>query len=237
MGLERFGFIRLQRLRKGGRLSKRYPFPIVRPLEPSMQDLIRSRVEATRALGPQSLWTGYQQPGATREPAAVETTEQIGKFYASLVRTLRPRVIVELGTAFGVSGMYWLSGLQENQFGKLHTFEVNDKWAEIARTNLASVGNRFRLWQGLFEDCMEEALGNQKIDIAFIDGVHTSEWVIPQVSLIKERLAPGGIVVLDDINFSKDMESCWIQLSMRSDICGVYRLTDRVGILEFNLKV
>ena len=83
--------------------------------------------------------------------------------------------MVEFGTAFGVSGMYWLSGLESNNFGELLTFDPNEVWAEIARKNLSGISNRFQLVNGTFEDNIDAYLGSDRqIDMAFIDVIHTS---------------------------------------------------------------
>ena len=44
----------------------------------------------------------------------------------------RPEIIVEFGSGFGVSGMYFAAGLEDNQSGHLYSFEINDEWADVA---------------------------------------------------------------------------------------------------------
>lgn len=145
------------------------------------------------------------------------------------------QTIVEFGAAFGVSGMYWLSGLKNVQGeGHLYSFEVNKSWAAIARKNLEFVGDNFTLTVGLFEDCVDEVMGGRKIDLAFIDGVHTSEWVIPQLQTVVERSAKNAVIILDDIAFSEDMEQCWrtvLEKYSNKILCAA-ELNDRVGIIQ-----
>src|SRR6185312_8007491 len=98
------------------------------------------------ALGEYALWEGYGQPGATRDAKAVSARRNIGCFYAWLARRRMPSsIIAEFGSAFGVSGMYWLSGIEERGCGELLSFEVNLDWARLAEANLASIGDRFHL--------------------------------------------------------------------------------------------
>lgn len=114
----------------------------------------------------------------------------MGNLFANLVKKRKPSVIVEFGTAFGVSGMYWIAGLEANNYGELLTFEPNKVWAEIARKNLSAIGSRFQLVIGTFEENIDLYLGHdRRIDIAFIDAIHTSEFVIPQFKLVIDRLA------------------------------------------------
>ena len=101
----------------------------------------------------------------------------MGRFFSWLVTNRRPSVIVEFGTAFGVSGMYWLFGLESNGGGTLLTFEPNDVWARIAEANLVAIGRRFELTVGTFEENIDRNLSpGERIDIAFIDAIHTSEF-------------------------------------------------------------
>jgi predicted O-methyltransferase YrrM len=101
-----------------------------------------------------------------------------------LTRRLKPEIVVEFGAAFGVSGMHWLSGLRANAGGRLFTFEPNEVWAELARVNLERIHHPFELTVGTFEDNIA-VLGDQLIDLAFIDAIHTSEFVLPQFDLAR----------------------------------------------------
>jgi predicted O-methyltransferase YrrM len=141
-------------------------------------------------------------------------------------------VIVEFGTAFGVSGMYWLSGLQMNAFGRLLTFEPNEVWARIAGENLSVVSSRFELTVGTFEENIDRVLRpGESIDLAFIDAIHTSEFVRPQFEAVVARLAAGGLVLLDDIDFSRDMRSCWDGIREDDRVAASVEV-ERVGVVE-----
>ena len=157
----------------------------------------------------------------------------MGRFFSCLVTNRRPSVIVEFGTAFGVSGTYSLFGLESNGGGTLLTFEPNDVWARIAEANLVAIGRRFELTVGTFEENIDRTLSpGERIDIAFIDAIHTSEFVEPQFELVANRIAPGGIVLLDDIDFSADMRSCWDRIRADRRLVASVEV-DRVGIVEF----
>lgn len=218
-----------------GPLTKSFNDELHKPKITSFDNIINQRVEETERIGQQPLWTGYKQKGATRDPSVVKTRQVTGRFYTDLIQKNRPEIVVEFGTAFGVSGMYWLSGLELNKKGHLHTFEVNKKWADVAEENLRSIGERYSLHRGLFEDKVEKALSGKKIDIAFIDGIHTSEWVFPQCEIVIKHLSKNGIIILDDIDFSEDMSKCWETLSNDPRVISSARVTKRVGILQLGL--
>ena len=73
----------------------------------------------------------------------------------------------------------------------------------------------------------------ETIDIAFVDAIHTSEFVTPQVELLITLLAPGGLIVLDDISFSDDMCQCWNRWAHDPRVAASVAVGNRVGILEF----
>lgn len=207
---------------------------------------IEKLANETDKIGAQPLWEGYStvrnypwpvETGATRIPDNVRISGLFGDFFTWLVVQLNPNVVVEFGTAFGVSGMYWLAGLETNGSGNLLTFEPNEVWANIAMKNLAAVSNRFELIIGTFEENIDNSLPiSERIKLAFIDAIHTSEFVIPQFELVAERLTPNAIVVLDDIDFSQDMRSCWENICRDNRIAASAELEAEghiVGIVEF----
>ncbi len=194
----------------------------------------------TKSMGKKPLWDQYGklkdypreiEEGATRSSSDVSTQRNVGRLYTWLISRLKPEVIVEIGTAFGVSGMHWLAGLELNKLGKLYTFEPNTIWAEIANKNLAAISERYVLTQGTFEDNFKSVLGKQMINLAFIDAIHTSAFVDKQYDLIKSKLAPKGIVIFDDIDFSDDMRSCWENIVSGKDVLGSLEVNG-IGILE-----
>jgi predicted O-methyltransferase YrrM len=171
------------------------------------------------------LWIDFHHGGAT----AQRHKGQLG----GRIDQSREQLVVEFGTAFGISGMYWLAGLEINKHGRLLTFEPNAIWADIARDNLLAIGRRFTLTHGTFEEHIDSELGaDDRIGIAFIDGSHTSDFVLPQFEIVLKHVAPNGLVVFDDVDFSADMASCWESIARDSRVRASLKLTSRVGIVE-----
>lgn len=194
----------------------------------------------TQSLGEKPLWEGFSQIKnyptnitAGRTSNQVRTNSDVGRFYAWAATDKKPNLIVEFGTAFGVSGMYWLAGIEANGSGHMLTFEPNPIWADIARSNLARISDKFTLTVGTFEDNL--AVVDQfpaKIDMAFIDAIHTSDFVFAQLDLVERRCAPGAIIILDDITFSDDMRACWRTVSKRDRYTAIAEIGGRSGLIE-----
>lgn len=214
-------------------LASNLPVESFRPARARHARHIEDQAAATQGLGAKQLWRGYGQDGAVRTANDVRTSARMGNFLSWLVIRRKPRVVVEFGTAFGVSGMYWLSGLESTRSGKLFTFEPNLEWATIARKNLRSVSLRFELTEGTFEDNVDALLRDStSIDIAFIDAIHTSAFVLPQFDLVIRRLNPGGLVLFDDIDFSGDMAECWQRVARDRRVLASASVAGHLGIVK-----
>lgn len=132
----------------------------VAPPVDSRSCLIERLADATDDLGPKRIWERYADDsrGRWRQPDAVRTDRMMGNLFSALVVAKRPNVVVEFGTAFGVSGMYWLAGLKKAQRGTLYTFDPNAEWAQIARHKLERVGRHFVQVVGTFKEHVDRTL-------------------------------------------------------------------------------
>lgn len=91
-----------------------------------------------------------------------------GKLLEMLVRMLRPRRILEIGTFTGYSALCMAAGLDED--GELHTTEVDDELEPLAQSffDRSPHGSKIRLHIGSALD-VAPSLG-MEFDLIFIDG-------------------------------------------------------------------
>lgn len=117
-----------------------------------------------------------------------------GRLLKMLVRMIRPRNILEIGTYAGYSAICMAEGLDDG--GKVYTFEINDELEDFTRSWIArsAVADKIEFIIG---DALTEApkLGIT-FDMAFIDGnkrtyVETYETVLPLVR-------PRGFIIADN---------------------------------------
>jgi hypothetical protein len=202
----------------------------------SLQDEkeINDIANKTNLIGNLKIWDGYggSRLGSERTPNKVRTAPLIGSFYLKLVMKLKPKNIIEVGTAFGVSGMFFLSGIKSNGFGKLITFEPNDVWIEYARQNLSKISSNFNSILGEFELNAEKYIENNSIELIFIDGIHERAFVREQLNTAMPKLKKGAVIILDDINFSRDFNNYWLELASDDKFLASLQIGNRVGILE-----
>lgn len=138
--------------------------------------------------------------------------EPWGRFLYHLVRELRPARCLEMGTCVGVSTSYQAAALAENRAGEIVTLEGAAALSELARENLDRLGllDRARLVMGRFRDTLAPTLDQlEPVDYAFVDGHHDEAATLGYFDRIAERLAPGAVVVFDDIAWSDGMARAW----------------------------
>jgi predicted O-methyltransferase YrrM len=231
----------MDRVRPGSRLGLRWvkragwlgtELPERVPAAPQKRR-IEAAAEATNSLGPQHVAEEYGELGATRTPGVVRSSSECGDLYAWLVLQRQPNVVVEFGSAFGVSGMYFAAGLEAVGNGHLYSFEINNEWAKIAERNIATISNRFTLTRGSFEDHIDSVPG--PIDLVLVDGIHTYDFVMRQFEILQPRMSAGGIVIFDDIDFAKAgsrMREAWREIAATKQVVGAVEIRGRQGIAE-----
>lgn len=217
--------------KKGGWLGEYLPTRV--PRAPRKRD-IEAAAQRTNQLGDQRLADEYGEVDGHRTPDDVRTSAVCGDLYAWVVWQRRPLTIVEFGSAFGVSGMYFGSGLAAVGYGHLYSFEINDEWAIIAEKNIGRMTDRFTLTRGSFEDHVDRIV-TTPIDLAFVDGIHTYEFVMRQYAILRQRSAPGALLAFDDIDFKKPgarMREAWDEIAAGRDITAAVEVNGRVGLIE-----
>lgn len=130
------------------------------------------------------------------------------RWWAKLVRRLKPRFVVELGTGDGRAAAQIAAALHEFSY-----------FATINWPNPPSgdqVGKELAPWacsnriQQVLGDTREQAwrIPDNVIDLLYIDSTHEYGCVIAEWILYKPKLADSAIVVVDDINHN-DMRRFW----------------------------
>ena len=117
-----------------------------------------------------------------------------GRLLTMLVRMLRPRTIVEIGTFSGYSAICLAEGLADD--GRLYTFEINDEVEDFTRPWIegSAVASRidFRLGDALQE---VPRLG-VTFDMAFVDG--DKRKYVEYYEMLLTVMSPGAFILADN---------------------------------------
>ena len=117
-----------------------------------------------------------------------------GRFLKFLVKMIKPKRILEIGTFTGYSAICMSEGLDAD--GKIYTFEVEDELEDFTRRWIegSEHGSKIVFTIG---DALEivPTLG-EKFDMVFIDG--NKREYIEYYEMAMKHLAPGGWILADN---------------------------------------
>ena len=120
-----------------------------------------------------------------------------GVFAYLVARSIAAHRIVEFGTSFGVSTLYFASAIRDNGGGLVIGSEFIESKAERARANLLEAGlaDSVEIRVG---DAMETlADPGGEIDLLLIDG--SKDLYLPILKMLAPRLRQGGVVLADNV--------------------------------------
>lgn len=136
---------------------------------------------------------------------------EVGQFLFRLVHFMghdlqRPLEILELGTSLGITTAYLASADSRN---RVMTMEGSGAVLQVAQG----------VWRALRLENIEWVEGNiddtlltharEALDVAYVDANHTYEATMRYGTFLLPRMTEKGVLVLDDIHHSKEMEQAW----------------------------
>lgn len=131
-------------------------------------------------------------------------TKDTGVFYNMLLRIQKPQKILEIGTSFGYSTLWFAEAISKNS--KIITIEKNPEKIKLAKKNFlkAGVSNKIEIKEGIAKDVLIQ-LGKSKIqehfDFIFIDA--DKEEYPFYFDICLPMLKKGGIIAADNIIFPR----------------------------------
>lgn len=142
--------------------------------------------------------------------------KKYGEVLFNINRHYRPEKVLELGTSIGFSSLYMALGYSSST---IYTLEGNRSVIDVAKTNAKSIGiSNIKYYEGNFNKTLDPVLKEMgTIDLAFVDGNHTYSGTLEYFKKIKSRM-PQGIIVFDDIYWSKGMKQAWNEIKASSAI-------------------
>lgn len=116
--------------------------------------------------------------------------------------------IVELGTSLGLNSAYMASAKKDVQ---LFTFEGSASIANLAKQNLSELNCfNYQLIEGNIDNTLPQWIENTpQIDLAYIDANHRYEPTLRYFELFLPKMTTSGMIILDDIHWSKEMNDAW----------------------------
>ena len=143
------------------------------------------------------------------------TDVRYGGVMQKIIDAFKVESILELGTSVGIGTMFLARTNAKTEVttveGCPETYEFAK--SEFTKRKIANVNFINDDFDHLFAS---NALKDKNFDLAFIDGNHTSEATIRYFdNIIKRYSNKKSIIIVDDINWSRDMYDAWKEISSR----------------------
>jgi predicted O-methyltransferase YrrM len=139
------------------------------------------------------------QANAAANLPLIDVTPAQGKLLQLLIRMLRAKTVLEIGTLGGYSTIWMARGLSPE--GRLVTLEIEPLHAAVARANIKQAGleQRVDLRLGNAIDLLEQLRQQQvpPFDFVFVDADKPSSPAYFQWAL--ELTKPGSLIVVDNV--------------------------------------
>lgn len=132
--------------------------------------------------------------------------------------------VLELGTNTGLSACWMASSPGTG----LVTVEGSADLCRLARDHIAGFSETFEVRNELFDDALDALTDESPFDLAFIDGQHEGAATLHYHDRVLSLVKPeGGIIVHDDIYWSRDMHRSWLRIAATEGI----RLSVDLGLV------
>ena len=130
------------------------------------------------------------------------------RFMKLLATAKRPRLSVELGLCGGGGSLHLLLGWGG---GRVIGIDVVNEYPDNIMWMMANFP-RFQFWKMDSVDASDLFVeGREKIDILFMDSVHTYEHVMKEFEAYRPVLAHDAIVLMDDL-YREGMDRVWAEM-------------------------
>ncbi len=138
------------------------------------------------------------------EDQMLAITKETGEFFNILLKAIKAKRILEVGTSVGYSTLWFADAIQENQ-GEIITIEQSTSKISKATINFqkAGVENQIEIKKGEAKQILKQIADyiklkpNERFDFAFLDA--DKELNIEYFDLILPMIKVGGIIATDNI--------------------------------------
>ncbi|MGW6507102.1 O-methyltransferase [Streptomyces niveus] len=162
----------------------------------AQDEVTGARIEAARPGG--SAPATPQELADANAEVYMPISAEGGKLLYSLIRAARPATVVEFGTSFGISTLYLAAAVRDNGTGRVISSELSAGKIAAARRTFAETGldDLITVLEGDARETLAALDG--PVDFLLLDG--WKDLCLPVLRLLEPRLAPGTLVVTDDVD-------------------------------------
>lgn len=147
---------------------------------------------------------------------AWQISREEGLLLHQIALATRARLVVEVGTSYGFSGLFWGAAMQRND-GHLHTIDRDPKKYDSSKLTFAEAGLNTVITNHLGNAAQVLAKLDGPFDIVFLDADKASTQAY--IDLVWPKLRVGGSLIIDNATTHRDELAPIIeQLRGREDV-------------------
>ncbi len=142
--------------------------------------------------------------------SASSIKHKYGKLLSEIVKFYKPEIVLELGTALGISTAYL--SMNMNNDNTLFTVDADENLIELAKNNLKHSSNtNIKFINESFDTAITKLIDNEhnNFDLVFFDGNHKYEASVKYFNQLTNKINNDTIFIFDDIHWSSEMEKAW----------------------------
>lgn len=206
--------------------------PAFRAIEEIRQTLLLNSTEVTiNDLGAKSYHFKKEKRTLSKIAETSISPALFSRLYYRIIHYMDATQILELGTSMGITTLY----LAQKNNVHVTTFEGNPAMINVALTHFEYFDTKnIRLIEGNLDiELANYLLKPAKINFVLMDANHRYEPTIRYFNLLSRRMADKGIMIIDDIHYSEEMNRAWVELRDHRLVYGSVDLF-RCGILFFD---
>jgi len=138
-------------------------------------------------------------------------------FLHEIANIAKSEICIELGTSLGIATSYLANS---KSVSRIYSFEGNEVLVKNAKKLFKKLNiDKVQLMQGNIDDELPAFLETiDTFDLVIIDANHTRNALINYYQLLKSKINPSGIIVIDDIRWSTGMYAGWRNIIQRQEV-------------------
>ncbi len=220
-------------------MTKTRLLPEVQNVLERLHTLADARDETTiqQVRGNEAVWNtaSSEQKAAMMQDALLPVSQDAGRFLYAVARSISAKRIVEFGTSFGVSTIYFAAAMKDNGGGLVNGSELEGSKVAKANQHLAEAGlSEFAdVRPGDALQTLRDVGGT--IDLLFLDG-----WKVMYLDVLKllmPSLRQGSVVLADDVTLFPDDVANYLDF-VRNPANGFVTATIPLGDgIEYSVKL
>jgi len=129
------------------------------------------------------------------------------QFLSALMKTLKPRVVVELGGAMGVGTLMMLANADKEC--QIYSITLEEGGLEFSFIKKKYPNLHLIVGNDLDMENWPKDMQWEKVDFLYIDSKHTKEQLKQELDLYLPILKKGTIIAIDDIYLNDGMKKVW----------------------------